>query len=465
MAIWQPRLNADSRVKYQAIVDAIEEDIKARLIKPGDKLPSQRSIASHLNIDLTTVTRAIKEASRRGLVESQQGSGSYIAQTTFAHYNSVQLTAGKPIDLSMNNPPQPSSINLAALIAQTQTELSRQSDEFMHYLHYQETAGHPADREAAATWLSDKLNHVSADLILITSGAHSALFSTLSHLKRMGLNKIAAPELCYPGLRTIADYLAIDVCSIAMDASGIVIDDLKQVIKLHQPGAIYLTPNVDNPTTATLPLQRRMELVECAKHHQITLIEDDPYYAFLDEPLPSLYRLLPELTWHIATVSKCLSPALRTAYVAAPNLEQALSLAEEIRTSSIMAPPLMSAVVTEWMRNGLIDEIAEQIKQENQQRQLIVDSLFDGKKMQRSHASPHVWLTLPKGVRALEFAEKASQLGVSVVPSTAFVSTKSSQQALRVSLGAVRDRDALRYGLTLIADLYYSKLPRTTSII
>jgi DNA-binding transcriptional MocR family regulator len=208
-----------------------------------------------------------------------------------------------------------------------------------------------------------------------------------------------------------------------------------------------------------------MELVECAKHHQITLIEDDPYYAFLDEPLPSLYRLLPELTWHIATVSKCLSPALRTAYVAAPNLEQALSLAEEIRTSSIMAPPLMSAVVTEWMRNGLIDEIAEQIKQENQQRQLIVDSLFDGKKMQRSHASPHVWLTLPKGVRALEFAEKASQLGVSVVPSTAFVSTKSSQQALRVSLGAVRDRDALRYGLTLIADLYYSKLPRTTSII
>ncbi len=465
MAVWQPRLKADARVKYQGVVEAIEEDIKARLIKPGDKLPSQRKIASELHIDLTTVTRAINEASRRGLVETQQGSGTYIAQTTFSHYNSIHVTQGKPIDLSMNNPPHPTSLYLEEYIAQTLSHLSVEPAAFTNHLCYQETAGHPDDREAGAKWLSDRLNQVSADLILITSGAHSALFSILSHLKRTGLTTIAVPELCYPGLRTIADYLRINLVSIPMDELGILPDDLEKIVLAHKPDALYLTPNIDNPTASTLPLGRRTIIAQIAIANNVTLIEDDPYYSFLDEPLPSFYDLVPELTWHIATVSKCLSPALRIAYVAAPNLEQALSLAEESRISSIMAPPLMTAVVSEWIRSGQINQIADQIKQENIERQQIVTRLFDPKKLHSYHAAPHCWLDLPKGVRALEFSERASRIGVSVVPSTAFVSTRSGKQALRISLGAVTDREALSYGLSLLAELYNAKQSRTKSII
>ena len=90
--MWSPRIHHDARVKYIGIVEAIEADIKSRKIKPGDRLPAQRFIADALNVDLTTVTRAINEAARRGLVETQPGSGCYIAQTSFTHYNSVHLS-------------------------------------------------------------------------------------------------------------------------------------------------------------------------------------------------------------------------------------------------------------------------------------------------------------------------------------------------------------------------------------
>ncbi len=73
MYVWIPRIQNDARLKYLGIVDAIENNIKSCMLRPGDKLPSQRAIAEQLQVDLTTVTRALNEATKRGLVETQRG--------------------------------------------------------------------------------------------------------------------------------------------------------------------------------------------------------------------------------------------------------------------------------------------------------------------------------------------------------------------------------------------------------
>lgn len=465
MAIWSPKIHHGARVKYVGIVEAIEADIKNRLLKPGDRLPAQRQIAQTLNVDLTTVTRAINEAARRGLVETQPGSGCFVAQTAFAHYNSMYLTEGKLLDLSMNNPPSPSNIQLEQDIANTLLKLSERTQSSLSHLYYQETAGHPADREAGAQWLKSRIAEASADAVLISSGAHSAIFSILSHLQRCGATAIAAPELCYPGLRSIADYLGLDVYSVKMDESGLLVEDLINVISTYQPDALYLIPNIDNPTTATLTTERRYAIAELAREHNLTLIEDDPYFELLDKPLPSLYSLAPELSWHIATVSKCLSPALRVAYIVAPSVDDALALAEEIRISNIMAPPLMTAIVSEWINNGYFDAVATAIKQENINRQDLATAILGLKPNHHAVASPHIWLTLPKGIRALDFSERASRAGVSVVPSTAFVTTRSRTQAVRISLGVAKDHSSLKYGLSLLAELLDAKASRSNFII
>ncbi|MCX4189237.1 PLP-dependent aminotransferase family protein [Methylophaga sp. OBS3] len=465
MTEWQPHIIDSARVKYIGVVEALESDIKNRVVKPGDRLPPQRQIANSLGIDLTTVTRAMKEAARRGLIEAQTGSGTFIAQTAFSHYSSTQLIKGKPLDLSMNNPSSPLDIKVELEIDKSLQDLAAVSTKPLHHLSYQETAGHPEDRAAAKLWLSQKLPDINADNVLITSGAHSAIYSILSHFKRLGVKSIVAPELCYPGFISIADQLGLDVFSVEMDASGIVPDALSDIIHKYHPDALYLTPNIDNPTTATLTLDRRMDLAELAKHHQLKIIEDDPYYAFLDESLPAFYSLAPELTWHIATTSKCLAPALRVAYVVAPEVSDILALTEEIRVSSIMAPPLMSAVVANWIRSGRINAISQAVKAENIKRQQLAASIFKRNALQTHHAAPHFWLPLAKGMRALDFSEQAKRVGVSVVPSTAFVSTRSHVQAVRVSLGGPCEHAELSRGLSLLAELYDSKLPTSKFII
>jgi len=463
MRLWVPRIQIGAKLKYIGIVEAIEADIKEKLVKPGDRLPSQRIIAKQLNIDLSTVTRALKEASKRGLVETLKGSGSFIAQTAFSSYNSMSLTEGKMIDLSMNNPPHPSSINLQNEIAQGLVEIS--SHQLLaHQLNYQETAGNPIDREAGAIWLQHRMGNISGDQILVSSGAHSALFSIFSYLKN-SCHVVAAPVLTYPGLRVIADHLELDVAGVAMDDDGIIPEDFERICLTRKPNVLYVIPNIDNPTTATLSEARRHRLIEIARKFDVTLIEDDPYAPFQTECLPTLYSLAPERTWHIATLSKCISPALRVAYVVAPDMSQALLLAEKMRISNLMAPPLMTALASHWIKNGTISKISNAIKTENSTRQALAASIFEKSHFSADPTGPHIWLKLPPHWRALEFTEYALLSGVSIVPSSAFVSDTLLTQAVRISLGGVMDIESLKNALTILANLIQQNKPRNNVIV
>lgn len=461
--MWIPRIQRDARLKYLGIVDAIESDIKNRMLKPGDKLPSQRAIAEQLQVDLTTVTRALNEATKKGLVETQRGSGSFIAQTAFSLYDLSSLTEGKNIDLSMNNPPHPTILNLHDEIVKGLAEIHRDDSSFDH-LNYQETAGNPADREAGVQWLTQRIPDISSEKLLISSGAHSALFSILSYLK-LTHHIIAAPALTYPGLRAIADHLGFDVLAIAMDKEGIIPEYFEQCCQTKKPDVLYLIPNIDNPTTATLPTARRKQLVALAEKYDVIIIEDDPYAPFQDTLLPSLYSLAPERTWHIATLSKCVSPALRVAYVVAPDLEQALSLAEKMRISNLMAPPLMTELASHWIRSGMLQKITHAIKLENTSRHAIASAIFSQKNLTSSVVGPHIWLALPANWRALEFAEHAHRSGISIVPSSAFVTGANSTQAVRISLGGTIDSQSLTDAFNVLAGLIQQKTIRTKAIV
>jgi len=461
--MWVPRIQNDARLKYLGIVDAIESDIKNRVVRPGDKLPSQRAIAQQLHIDLTTVTRALSEATKRGLVETQRGSGSFIAQTAFSLYNLSSLTEGKNIDLSMNNPPHPTILNLHDEIVKGIAQIQTNNSSFEH-LNYQETAGNPADREAGALWLTERIPAIEGEKLLISSGAHSALFSILSYLK-LTHHIIAAPALTYPGLRSIADHLGFDLLAIAMDEDGIIPEYFEQCCQTKKPDILYLIPNIDNPTTATLPTARRQQLVTIAEKYDVIIIEDDPYAPFQDELLPTLYGLAPKRTWHIATLSKCVSPALRVAYIVAPDLEQALSLAEKMRINNLMAPPLMTELASHWIRSGMLQQITHAIKLENTARHAIASTIFNQKKLTLSVVGPHLWLVLPANWRALEFSEHAHRSGISIVPSSAFVTGSSTTQAVRISLGGTIDSGSLTDAFNALAVLIEQKPIRTKAIV
>ena len=108
-----------------------------------------------------------------------------------------------------------------------------------------------------------------------------------------------------------------------MDEQGIVPEAFEKACREKAPKALYLIPTIDNPTTATLPEARRRTLAALARKHDIAIIEDDPYAPLRPERIAAMAELASDATWHIATLSKCVTPALRVAYVVAPSAGKA----------------------------------------------------------------------------------------------------------------------------------------------
>ncbi|CAN7238821.1 PLP-dependent aminotransferase family protein [Phyllobacterium sp. LjRoot231] len=449
MALWKPRIAATSRYKHQGIVDALNADIAARLLTSGDMLPSQREIARQLGIDLTTVTRALNEARRLDLIEARTGSG------TFVKTWPTQPTPAAPaaeLDLSMNIPPQPAEADLHNRIAGGVSSLLAGTSS--QFLSYQETTGTEAARHAAAQWLAPRFGGTpSTDRLLVACGAQSALFAICSLVAAKG--SICAGTLTYPGLKSVAAILGLTLQPLAMDEHGIVPEAFEECCRSHAPKALYVVPSIDNPTTATMPLPRRQAIAEIASRCKIAIIEDDPYAELLDQPLPAIASLAPDLTWHIATLSKCATPALRIAYVVCPSALDVLKLASSLRASNPGASPLLAALATSWIESGTLQQIARAIREESRARQSLAASILKDWTYAAEPAGHHLWLTLPAQRNAAEFAALARRSGLGIVPAPAFSVGSSSDEAVRVSLGAAPDRARLEQGLRLLDRLLH----------
>jgi GntR family transcriptional regulator len=75
------QLNEHSGVPvYRQLMDQVQGAIAAGRLKPGGQLPTIRQVAVDLAINPNTVTRAYREMEIRGLLETQQGSGTFIAE-------------------------------------------------------------------------------------------------------------------------------------------------------------------------------------------------------------------------------------------------------------------------------------------------------------------------------------------------------------------------------------------------
>ncbi|MDB5551587.1 MAG: GntR family transcriptional regulator [Rhizobium sp.] len=459
--MWRPRLIESARMKYLGIVEALEADIRSGRVSLGERLPAQRAIAEALGVDLTTVTRAFNEARRRGLVEAQAGRGTFIRETIDG---SEPAEPARPlIDLSMNIPPQPAEVDFRKIIPQGIAGILGSPRGLLN-LHYQESNGAEPDRQAAAGWLAPRLNSVHPDRIVVTGGAQSALFAICDLLLGRG-DVILAGAMTYPGLKAVAAQKGIVLEPLAMDEQGIIPDAVEKACREKSPKALYVIPTIDNPTTATMPEERRRKIAAIAQKHGIAIIEDDPYAPLRPERIVAMAELAGDITWHIATLSKCATPALRVAYVVAPGAGLARRLAGVLRATILMAPPLMSALASRWIADGTLEEIARSVSTENAARQKLAASILRGVSFTADPHGHHLWLSLPGHWRAGDFAEHADRVGVSIVPSSAFAVAAHPIEAVRISLGVAPDRGALEDGLTQLASLMSQPSLATRAVV
>lgn len=427
------------------IVDSMEADVASGRLVRGQQLPTQRALAKALGIDLTTVTRAYNEARRRGVLEARVGQGSFVSESSARR--SVDLPHPVDIDLSMNVPPQPLEAHLDDRILDGLRAIQERSG-LSAFLNYQPPGGSARELEIAARWMRSRVPRAHPDRIVIFPGAQPILFNLLSHLADPG-DVVLTEALTFPGMKAAATRLGVKLVGVEMDKGGIIPDALERACRKFKPKAVYLIPTLHNPTTATLSNERRNAIAKIVRAADTRLIEDDAY-GLLEPSTAPIANLIPERTYLATTFSKCVAPALRVAYLLTPDIAMQQQMRLSLQTTLQMPAPLMVALVTHWIEEGILDRIIIAIRNEAMSRQQLAQRALKGFQFQNKPSAHHLWLSLPKGWSSPELTANLLRNGLAVITADAFAVDIRAPDAARLSLGAARTRAELIKALEIL---------------
>jgi DNA-binding transcriptional MocR family regulator len=455
---WTPTLRKSAGPVYLAIAGALSDDIRAGTLPAGARLPTQRELADALGIHFTTVTRAYEEARRLGLVEGRVGQGTYVRRNP--SISAPPVSTGL-VDMSMNVPPRFDDAGLVARMWSGIASLESTGGVDLLF-RYQESGGAQDDKAAGALWLSDRLPSLRAEQILVCPGAQGALLAVVGLLAGAG-DAICAESLTYPGIRALAAHLKIRLIAAEIDEEGLVPDALDAVCRREKPKAVFCTPTLHSPTAATMSLERRKAIVAVARQHGVPIIEDDAYGRLLRRAPPPLAALGPELVYYVAGLAKCLSPALRVAYLVPPDARTAARLSGAMRAMSSITSPLTAAIATNWINNGTAEAVLAAIQKEASARQEIAKAVLPPGTFIAHPEGYHLWLLLPSPWTRAEFTTRLRSVGIGVVSSDAFA-VGLAPEAVRLSLGVPATKSDLRASLQTIANLI-AEQPALSSMV
>ncbi|WP_113383862.1 PLP-dependent aminotransferase family protein [Rhizobium sp. SYY.PMSO] len=453
MKNWHPDLSRSSSPRYIAIADLIELDLRSGILAAGDRLPPQRVLAKRLNIDFTTVARGYVEAQKRGLVDSHVGRGTFVTGRREKERGDFVLDAAPDprraaaIDFSMNLPPEP---NDPDLVARMREGMSVVAADLVSLLRYQGFGGSGMDKEAAAAWLGRRGLNPGPERIFVTPGAHPALLAIFGLLAKPG-ETVLSENITYPGMRSIAAQLRLNLAGLPMDEDGILPDAFAESCERLQPRALYLNPTLQNPLTLTIPQGRREAIAAVARKYRVPIIEDDAYgFIPLSGPAP-MAAIAPDVTWHIGGLAKCIGAGLRLAFVVAPDTRTIWPFVSAMRSSTVMASPLTMALATRWIEDGTADGILHFIRTEAAARQEMVADILPAGRYRSDPISFNIWLPLGNGWTRATFGGHMRNAGIGVVASDAFTVEGAAPEAVRVCLGGPISRDALKGALDFMA--------------
>jgi DNA-binding transcriptional MocR family regulator len=436
--MWAPRLTTRENVAVE-IVRCLAADIEEGKLGPGEQLPTHRDLAERLKLAIGTISRAYAVARAQGLVTSTTGRGTFVAPKLCAPQGTVDLSRNV-ISRDLRDAEVGRLLAIYGDAAKVASLLDQDHG----------PAGVPEHRAVAAEWMRRPGFAPAPDDIVICSGVQHAMLTVLATITKPG-DIVLTEMVAYAGIKATASFLRLDLRGLAIDAEGLEPQALEEACR---QGAkfLYTAPTLHNPTAATMSDQRRREIARIIQAHGITVLEDDAYGFLVPEAPPPLAAYAPGHTYYLLSTSKSFAPGLRVAYAVCPPGMQK-RIAGAIRTTSWGTSPLMSGLVTKWIKDGTVERTITYKRAEVKARhELAWRVLADI--IPPAHPAPHWWVTLPEPWLAEDFANECRNRGVEISPASIFAINRDQLPiAVRICLAAVPGRRELEEGLHTINEL------------
>ena len=300
---------------YEALYRCIRGDILSGNLKPGEKLPSKRALAEHLEVSKITVETAYSQLLSEGYICSREKVGYFVEEVEH------------PLPVLPNSIPDPREICNEAVLDLTGggTEqfpfsvwMKLQREVMLDYgeklLLPMPSTGIPELKTAIAEHLASfRGMHVDPNNILIGAGT-DFLYNLLIQL--LGRDRLyAVEEPGYGKIRRIYAAGGVQAVSAPLDGSGVRPDSLENA------GVLHISPSHHFPTGLVTPVSRRLELLQWADRRDGYIIEDDydSEFRFAAHPMPAMQALdRSGRVIYMNTFSKTLAPSIRISYLVLP---------------------------------------------------------------------------------------------------------------------------------------------------
>ncbi|MGE0135417.1 MAG: PLP-dependent aminotransferase family protein [Dehalococcoidia bacterium] len=298
-----------------------------------------------------------------------------------------------------------------------------------------------AERNAAETGLQ-----LDSSWVTLTSGSAHAIDNIAAAFVAPG-DVVIAGAPTYPGAIRTFRARGAEIVTVPQDGDGLEMGPLGAALEAQRAAGrpaklVYVVANYDNPTGATLTVERRVELARLAEEYHALVVEDDAYTGIdLDGPPPtSLFQIMGgEGILRVGTFSKTIATGLRSAWIlATPRIIQALTYMRFDNGAS----PLVQRTVHEYLKTGAYDPHVQRLQAiYRERRNAAVSALHERCEPYLTFEVPRggffLWLQLREGLEARALATAATEVGVAITPGQMYYAYEGGERNVRLVFSAL----------------------------
>ena len=310
-------------------------------------------------------------------------------------------------------------------------------------LMYGSSAGTDHLRAAFAGHLSATRGlAVGPDNLLVTRGAQMAIYLAAAMLIRPG-DKVIVGASNYRFADACFEQLGATLLRVPVDEQGIDVEAVRALCAKYRVRMLYVIPHHHHPTTVTLSVERRMQLLELIRAYNLPVIEDDYDYDFHYASGPILPLASADHggnVLYIGSFTKSLALSIRVGFLAAP----AGFIRETVRLRRLMdlrGDNLLEEALAAMIDNGDIGRyLKKAAKLFGERRDVLChaleDQLGDLVRFKRPDGGLAVWAVFPPGYSLPDLSVRAAGLGLSVTDGS-FYRFDGQENGLRIGFASL----------------------------
>ncbi|HEX5171940.1 MAG TPA: PLP-dependent aminotransferase family protein [Cyclobacteriaceae bacterium] len=453
---------------YLQLTNEIIRQIQSGQLRKGLKLPGSRRLSDQLGINRMTVVAAFDELQAQGWIDQKARKGSFVLEElpvltprSILETRS-KLTGTKTIPFEINNTllpvPQLKAIEGRQLVIDDGfpdprlaplEELTRSMrglskiPTYKKYLLYSDTRGNQMLREILANFLNDTRGlPVTANNLLLTRGAIMGIYLAARVITQPG-NHIIMSEPGFRFSREMFLQLQLNIHTVPVDEYGLDIEKVERICMSKDIRFVYTVPHHHYPTTVTLSPERRIRLLELAKHYNFAIIEDDYDYDFHFASKPMMPMASIDRNGnviYVGTLTKTLAPAIRIGFLTAT--EKFVDYATSYRRLiDFQGDTFLELAIAELYRDGIIEKcIKKSLEIYKNRRDYFCELLRTRFKEKVSFNIPNggmsVW-TKFNGIDLQKLSEAVSKKGLLISDGTKYDSKEVKYNSIRMGFASL----------------------------